>query len=183
MNAFRPRGSSDVPRFRPVNTRRRVITVTTVLAACAGIGTAAWTFGIKSDASSRPPCQRVEYEAPKPDRVPVNVYNSTPQGGLASIVADELKKRGFVIGEVGNDPLRRKIRGTGEIRGGPAGETQISALQAWQPGMVIVPETGRRGPAVDFVVGLKFTALRDAPEPPPGAPRNQCAPVVESAAS
>ncbi|MGQ0632424.1 MAG: LytR C-terminal domain-containing protein [Sporichthyaceae bacterium] len=170
-----------------MDTRRRVITVTAVLAVCAGLGTAAWAFGINSDASSRPDCVRAEYVAPKPDRAPVRVFNSTPVGGLAIRVAGELAKRGFTIGtgedDVGNDPLRRKIRGTGEIRGGPAGEAQIAALQAWQPGMVIVRDRNRRGPTVDFVMGLKFEKLRDAPEPPPGAPRNQCVPVTSPGAS
>lgn len=185
MNAFRPRGSSDVPRFRPVNHRRRVITVTTVLVGFAGIGAAAWTFGINSESSSRAECQRIEYVAPKPDSAPVRVFNSTPTGGLAIRVAGELAKRGFTIGsgegDVGNDPLRRKIRGTGEIRGGPAGETQIAALQAWQPGMVIIRDKSRRGPTVDFVMGLKFDKLRDVPEPPPGTPKYQCAPTPSPA--
>ncbi|MGQ0625504.1 MAG: LytR C-terminal domain-containing protein [Sporichthyaceae bacterium] len=157
--------------------------MTAVLAACAGIGTAAYTLGISSDASSRPDCQRADYVAPTPGRAPVNVYNSTPQGGLATNVASELKKRGFTIGEVDNDPLRRKIRGTGEIRGGPAGEAQIAALQAWQPGMVIVRDKGRRGPGVDFVMGLKFVELRAEPEAPPGAPPSACLPVTEPASS
>ncbi len=57
----------------------------------------------------------------------------------------------------------RKIRGTGELRAGPAGERQVAALQAWQPGMTVVMDSKRRGPSVDFVVGSKFDKLNDTP--------------------
>lgn len=179
MNIIRPPGSSSLPRFRPVNHRRRVQVVAITLGACTLIGTAAWTFGVNSGSDFTKECQRDEYVAPIPDPVAVNVYNGTSIIGLGAIVADELKKRGFQIGEVGNDPLRRKIRGTGELRGGALGgasDRQINALQAWQPGMVVVREERRKGPVVDFVLGAKFDKLRDVPEPPPGTPQSACKP-------
>lgn len=179
MNIIRPPGSSTLPRFRPVNQRRRVTVVAITLAACTIIGTAAWTFGVNSASDFTTECQREDYVAPTPDRVAVNVYNGTQIVGLGVVVADELKKRGFLIGKVDNDPLRRKIRGTGELRGGPLGgasDRQINALQAWQPGMVIVRDPKGKGPIVDFVLGAKFDKLRDVPEPPPGTPKSACKP-------
>src|SRR3712207_8090848 len=41
-------------------------------------------------------------EPPEPGRITVNVFNATPRSGLAKQTADELKKRGFKIGDVGN---------------------------------------------------------------------------------
>jgi len=59
------------------------------------------------------------------------VFNGTTRGGFAEQVADELRKRGFMVDKVGNDPLKRKIRGTGELRYGPtvAAGDQVKALR------------------------------------------------------
>lgn len=161
-----PSAGSGAPRFRPANTRKRIISVLVVISVFFAIGFAAWALGVNSE----PKSNAAACEAPKPteivpDATAVNVYNSTVVTGLAQEIADELKARGFKIGEVGNDPLRRKIRGTGELRFGPAGDKQVMALRAWQPGMMVLRDEKRRGPAVDFVLGTKFKALNDVPIP------------------
>ena len=58
---------------------------------------------------------------PKPAAIKVNIYNATPRSGLAKAAADELKKRGFTIGKVGNAPAAydKKVPGTGMLLGGP----------------------------------------------------------------
>ncbi|MEO7069555.1 MAG: LytR C-terminal domain-containing protein, partial [Nostocoides sp.] len=53
--------------------------------------------------------------------VKVNVYNATSRNGLAASTANALKKRGFVIGTVANDPLKKTITGTAEVRYGTSG--------------------------------------------------------------
>lgn len=170
---FRPPGSSTLPRFRPVNTRKRVRNVAIVVAAFTALGTAAWTFGVNSEDDFSTACERDEYVPLVPHPTLVNVYNGTQIIGLAVTVADELRTRGFTIGRVENDPLRRKIRGTGELRGGLSGAHNIEALRSWQPGMTI-DDDGRRGPEVDFVLGAKFDKLNDQAEPPPGTPQTAC---------
>ncbi|HUR73784.1 MAG TPA: LytR C-terminal domain-containing protein [Sporichthya sp.] len=175
MNVFRPPGSSTLPRFRPVNTRKRVQVVAIVLAACIGIGIVAWTLGVNSQNDFSTECERDQYVPPVPDATLVNVYNGTQIIGLGATVADELRAHGFTIGKIENDPLRRKIRGTGELRGGTSGAHNIEALRSWQPGLAVVDD-GRKGPEVDFVLGAKFTKLNDTAEPPPGTPQTACKP-------
>lgn len=56
---------------------------------------------------------------PKPGQVTVNVFNATPRSGLAKQTADELKKRGFTIGDVGNatKAYDKKVKGPGLLLG------------------------------------------------------------------
>ena len=179
MNVFRPPGSSTLPRFRPVNTRKRVRNVAIVVVAFTALGAAAWQFGVNSEDDFSTECERDEYVPPVPDPAAVHVFNSTQTIGLGQRVKGELEARGFTVGEVGNDPLRRKIRGTGELRySGTAAEHNVEALRAWQPGMVVVKEDrpGRGPSEVDFVMGVKFDKLKDKAEPPPGTPQTACKP-------
>ncbi len=178
MNIIRPPGSSTLPRFRPVDNRKRIKVVAITLAAVAMIGTGAWAFGVNSGGKFTYKCSDDDYVPPTPDRVTVNVYNGTQVVGLGTEIAEELSKRNFVIGAVGNDPIRRKIRGTGELRYGPAAEQTnlINTLRSWQPGMVLVKDMTLKGPEVDFVLGVKFESLRDTPAPPPGTPKSACTP-------
>ena len=177
---FRPPGSSTLPRFRPVNTRKRVRVVAIVLASCTALGVGAWVWGVDPSEDFTTECQRDEYVAPVPDPVVVNVYNGTQTVGLGVTVADALKARGFTVGDIKNDPLGRKIRGTGEIRYGSATETTniVPALRSWQPGMVITTsrQAGAASNTVDFVMGAKFESLLEKAVPPPGTPKGACKP-------
>lgn len=164
---MRPPGRNSVPRFRPVDTRRRAIGVSVVVAVLAGIGAGAWAFGINADSEGLGGCVEQAYAAPPPTGALVNVYNSTQKPGLAQEVAEELRQRGFQIGEIGNDPLRRKIRGTGELRVGPDGEPQVAPLQAWEAGMSVIRESRRSGDTVDYVLGERWQALNTEPIAPP----------------
>jgi LytR cell envelope-related transcriptional attenuator len=166
--SLRPPGKSAVPRFRPVNKMRRVQAVVLSVALVGGAGAGAWFLGVKSKSGSRVVCQKAAYVPPAPPHTPVNVMNGTTQGGFAEQVADELRKRGFTIGAIGNDPLRRKIRGTGELRYGPEGADQVKALRPWELGMNPVPDPRRQGAEVDFVIGRQFTTLYDVARPLPG---------------
>ena len=183
-----PLGRSNVPRFRPVNTRRRAIGVSVVVAVLAGIGAGAWAFGINSDSEGAAGCQIAAYNAPPPTGGLVNVYNSTQQTGLAQQVAEDLRQRGFQIGQVGNDPERRKVRGSGELRiagttkePDAEGEKQKEALQAWNAGMSVSRELGnnRRG-SVDYVLGERWVGLSPAPVAPPWV-ELPCVPVAAGA--
>lgn len=163
-----PLGRSNVPRFRPVNTRRRAIGVSVAVAVLAGIGAGAWAFGINSESAGSAGCVTQTYVAPPPTSGLVNVYNSTQQTGLATEVAEQLRAKGFQIGQVGNDPERRKIRGTGELRVPAEGaEQQTASLQAWQAGMNVIREQRRSGDSVDYVLGERWQGLYAAPQAPP----------------
>jgi hypothetical protein len=157
-----PGGRSGAPRFRPVSTRRRVTSVATVFGLFTGIGCAAWVFGVNASSGGVQECAEKPVVV-VPDKTLVNVYNSTIVTGLATQAADALAARGFRIGDVRNDPEVRKLRGTGELRYGPAGETQVAALRAWAPGMQLTLDKKRSGPTVDFVLGMKYQKLNDKP--------------------
>lgn len=181
MSLMRPPGRSDVPRFRPVNRRKRIKAVSIVGVAAVVIGCSAWAFGINSKSQGSLGCTLETYLPPAIQHTKVNVYNATLRAGFADQVKDELIKRGFTIGQVGNDPLRRKIRGTGELRYGDDGKAQVDALRPWQGGMAPVFDR-RNGADVDFVIGAKFETLYDAPKPPPGV-ELACIPNAPAAAT
>lgn len=177
MNILRPPGSSTLPRFRPVNHRRRVQVVAITLGVCAALGTAAWTFGINNGEPLTYACTQDKYVVPTPDRTPVNVLNSVGPVGAGAMTAQALKDRGFNVAKFDKDDEARKIRGTGELRFGDAAKLTniLDTLRSWQPGLVLVND-GRKGPGVDFVVGLKFQSLLAEPVPPPGTPKSACKP-------
>jgi LytR cell envelope-related transcriptional attenuator len=96
-----------------------------------------------------------------PTEVQVNVYNATQRTGLARSVAVQLKRRGFAIKEIDNDPQRKRITGTAIIRYGAGGATAAKLLATQVP-MVKLARDKRRAPAIDLVLGEGFTTLGPA---------------------
>ena len=67
-------------------------------------------FGSRNVCPAHSPISHSTASAPPtPATTTVNVYNASSKNGLAARTAAELRERGFVIGEVRNDPLRRKV--------------------------------------------------------------------------
>ncbi|WP_441251484.1 LytR C-terminal domain-containing protein [Kitasatospora sp. McL0602] len=99
---------------------------------------------------------------PQPPTVTVNVYNATAKAGLAARTADELKKRGFVIGKVGNAPaaLDKKVPGTAQVVSGPAGLGAAKLLGSQVATAVTTADT-RADATVDFVIGDSYADLLD----------------------
>jgi len=89
-----------------------------------GGGEKASAAGPKADCATKvsPSADTKKAALPKPGTITVNVYNATPRSGLAKNTADELKKRGFKIGDVGNAPKEfdKKVKGTGILLGAPS---------------------------------------------------------------
>ncbi|MFI2645928.1 LytR C-terminal domain-containing protein [Streptomyces sp. NPDC018610] len=102
---------------------------------------------------------------PKPGTITVNVLNATPRGGLAKQTADELKKRGFRIGQVGNAPKEfdKKVKGAGVLLG-PASalNTSLPVLATQLPGAESRTDT-RKGTDVDLIIGTGFQQLAQKP--------------------
>ncbi|GLW51595.1 membrane protein [Streptomyces sp. NBRC 14336] len=126
---------------------------------------------------------------PEPGRITVNVLNATPVSGLAKKTADELKKRGFKIGEVGNATKEydKKVKGTGVLLGPPAAlDTSLPVLATQLTGAERRTDPGRKGKEVDLIIGSAFkklTTKADAdkaltalarPEPTPAASKKSC---------
>lgn len=95
---------------------------------------------------------------PQPAKVTVNVYNASAVSGLAGRTATDLRKAGFKIVKVANDPAGRTVEGIGEIRFGPKASERAQLLAAYVPGarLVALDRTGRK---VDLVLGSTFAGL------------------------
>lgn len=104
--------------------------------------------------------------APTPARITVNVYNATERNGLAAKTATEVRKRGFKVSTVSNDPLARQVAGTAEVRYGKSGAPASKLVVALVKGAKAVQDARVDG-SVDLVLGEKFTSLTPAPKPKP----------------
>lgn len=94
-----------------------------------------------------------------PGKVSLRIYNAGAKAGAAGAVAAELKARGFVIGEVANDPRPEfHVTGVGEVRFGPAGVGTARYVALLLPGATERPDTRATG-LVDLVLGPNFTRL------------------------
>jgi hypothetical protein len=175
------------PRMR--QRRRRGKLVAAVVASVAALAIIAWgtlqlidvftgggkkasAAGTKADCGSRvSPSPGTSAgtkgaAAPEPGQITVNVYNATTRSGLAKTTADELKKRGFKIGDVGNasKEFDKKVKGTGVLLG-PA-----SALNSSLPVLATQLSTAerrtdaaRKGADVDLIIGDGFKTLTTKP--------------------
>jgi hypothetical protein len=98
---------------------------------------------------------------PRPGQITVNVYNATPRSGLAKSVGDELKKRGFAVGKVGNAPptFDKKVAGTGILLGSPRTDKALFSVLGTQLAGASLQVDTRQGPDVDLILGTAFKAL------------------------
>ncbi|MER6030438.1 LytR C-terminal domain-containing protein [Streptomyces sp. NPDC001851] len=164
------------PRMRP--PRRHVRLVAAVVASAAVLGLLGWgtlqlidvfTGGKKDTAAAaRTECRTTAAPAarvralPKPGDITVNVYNATRRTGLAKDTADALRKRGFKIGDVGNaaKEFDKKVKSTGMLLGPPdARNSSLAVLAAQVSGAEQRTTAGRKGAAVDLVIGDAFKGL------------------------
>ncbi|MFC5073327.1 LytR C-terminal domain-containing protein [Kitasatospora cinereorecta] len=160
------------PRMR--RPRHRLKLALSAVAAVAALGLAGWgtlqlidvfTGGDKqANAADRaktcpsPKASAPVKALPRPATIKVNIYNATPRSGLAKAAADELKKRGFVIGKVDNAPAAydKKVPGTGLLIGAPAAANgSFPVLTTQLPGAVHRTDA-RRTADVDLIIGAKF---------------------------
>ncbi|MFD3835164.1 LytR C-terminal domain-containing protein [Streptomyces sp. NPDC058642] len=125
---------------------------------------------------------------PKPSQITVNVFNATPRAGLAKKTADELKKRGFKIGDVGNASAEfdKKVKGTGLLLGPTSAvSTSLPVLGTQLAGAQARADT-RKGTDVDLIIGTGFKSLTakataakaltklGAPQPTPTSSKKSC---------
>ncbi|MBC9728046.1 LytR C-terminal domain-containing protein [Streptomyces sp. TRM68367] len=166
------------PRMRPHRRRGRLVLA--VVASAAAVGVIGWgtlqlvdvfTGGDEASAAGpKPDCPAKASPSPgtrpaalpEPGRITVNVLNATTRSGLAKQTADELKKRGFRIGEVGNATKEydKKVDGTGVLLG-PASSlnTSLRVLGTQLADAERRTDGARKGDAVDLVLGNAFKAL------------------------
>ncbi|WP_344016571.1 LytR C-terminal domain-containing protein [Streptomyces thermospinosisporus] len=165
------------PRMRRPRRRGRLVVLT--IAGAAVLGGAGWgtlqlidvfTGGRNPAraAGAKPACAAKASPSPratplpKPGAFKVNVLNATTRSGLAKKTADELKKRGFAIGEVGNATKEydKKVKGTAVLLGpAPALDTSLPVLATQVDGAERRTDAARKGTEVDLIIGDKFRAL------------------------
>ncbi|MFF7967149.1 LytR C-terminal domain-containing protein [Streptomyces sp. NPDC007903] len=167
------------PRMRPPRRRGRLVAA--VVASVAALGVAGWgtlqlidvfTGGDGSVSGHAADCRTKVASAapvkalPKPGTITVNVYNATTRSGLAKQTADELKKRGFKIGDVGNADKQfdKKVKGTGMLIGpATALDTTLPVLSTQLTGAERRTDAARKGSELDLVIGDGFKALTQRP--------------------
>ncbi len=127
-----------------------------------GGGKQAAAAGPKADCATKASPSPSTALVPKPAQITVNVYNATPRSGLAKSTADELKKRGFKIGDVGNASAQwdKKVKGTGVLLGPAASlDTSLPVLATQLTGAERRTEATRKGTTVDLIIGTAFKDL------------------------
>ncbi|MFI8188350.1 LytR C-terminal domain-containing protein [Streptomyces sp. NPDC085946] len=127
-----------------------------------GSGGHASTVGTKAGCAAGPSPSPSARPLPEPRGITVNVLNATTRGGLAKKTADELRKRGFRIGDVGNASKEydKKVKGTGVLLGPAAAlDTSLPVLATQLPGAERRTDAARKGAAVDLIIGDGFKAL------------------------
>ncbi|MGP3980588.1 LytR C-terminal domain-containing protein [Streptomyces sp. KR80] len=167
------------PRMRRPRNRRRILLG--VIGTVAALGLVGWgtmqlidvfsgSGGRKVRAAGKADCKRQSgprpsgLPLPKPGDITVNVYNATPRSGLAKETADELKKRGFKIGKIGNatPEYDKKIKGAGVLLGAPNSvDGRIKVLGTQLAGAETKADELRKGEDVDLIIGDAFKALTD----------------------
>ncbi|GAA1113912.1 hypothetical protein GCM10009630_09020 [Kribbella jejuensis] len=130
-----------------------------LLAILAGGGWWGWKSLMSS--SAEPTCteQKLTNNRLLPKQVVLNVYNGGARAGSAGRVADALKKRGFNIDRVANEPKGDKtdvvaLRGASAT----APEMLLVAGQLNQRAQMI--GDGRTDHTVDLVIGAGFGSVR-----------------------
>jgi LytR cell envelope-related transcriptional attenuator len=155
------------------NRRTAIILVVLVLVLAGAFYYAASYFNRPSTpAASDCPTSDATAAAPAAltaGQVSVNVYNATNRAGLAAATAKEVKVRGFVVGQVANDPLKKKIDAPAEVRFGPNGKAASELVAKLVEGAVPTQDT-RADATVDLVIGNGYKALVAAPTTTPAAP-------------
>lgn len=148
------------PAVRPRSGRRPLPPLIFLLVLALAAGAVWWTV-IREDRAQRAEaaqaCEVAEEGPPQldPATVSVRVFNATDTGGLAQDVADDLRARGFAVGEVANDPTGRQVEGVGEVRYGPRGRDAARFLAVFVPGTSTYRDT-RADAVVDIVLGPEF---------------------------
>lgn len=163
------------PRMRRPRHRRTLVLAS--IASVVALGLAGWgtmqlidvfTGGDKqaSAADRRADCPTPKPSTPAkalpaPAKITVNVYNATPRGGLAKAAADELKKRGFRIGKVGNASAAydKKVPGPGVLLGAPTAMNGTFPVLGTQLTGATPKTDARRTADVDLILGTAFKKL------------------------
>lgn len=172
MSSINPIGREPGRRVRQTAHRgrdRARVRALALLVALVLISAVAVWLVVRSDGKTKttaaPPCGAKSGQA---GAVKLRVLNATAREGLASSVAAELRKRGYTVTAVGNDPT--SVPGSAMVRHGAKGAPAAKLIAATVAGATMKND-GRTGTDVDLVLGTKFRALVPVK---PGAATSGC---------
>ncbi|MFD0512178.1 LytR C-terminal domain-containing protein [Streptomyces aureus] len=192
------------PRMRRSRGRSRIVLA--VVASVVAVGLIGWgtlqlidvftgggdkasAAGATGDCRTKTSASASSNILPKPGQVTVNVFNATPRSGLAKQTADELKKRGFTIGDVGNatKAYDKKVKGPGLLLGAKgATDAALPVVGTQLSGAELKTDTRAKPAEVDLIIGTSFkqlTTKADAdkalaalakPSPTPATSKKHC---------
>lgn len=154
------------PSWRARKRRRAAITLLVLVAALAAAFYYAATYWQADPASQRPVCPTsTPTSALTPSKVTINVYNATTRNGLAAKTSTTFKGFGFRVGKVSNDPKKKTIKASAEIRYGSKSAAAAKLVASYIPKSVLVKDK-RTDAVVDVVLGNGFVGA-DAPKATP----------------
>jgi hypothetical protein len=104
-------------------------------------------------------CPTATFDYVPPEKININVYNSTSRPGLARAVADELLARKFVVGNVANTGAG--YRGVAAVVSGAAGQSAAFTVQRNVPGSDYFQD-GRTDASVDLILAGDYKELTAA---------------------
>ena len=107
----------------------------------------------------RSQCPAATFDYTPPEKVNLNVYNSTSRPGLARTVADELLARKFAVGNVSN--TEPGYRGVAAVVSGAAGQSAAFTVQRNVPGSDYFQD-GRSDASVDLILAGDYKELAPA---------------------
>jgi hypothetical protein len=152
-----------------------------LLGILAGGGWWGWKSLINS--SAEPTCteQKLTNNRLVPKQVVLNVYNGGARAGSASRVADALKKRGFNVSKISNEPKGDKVDVV-SLRGAAANAPEMLLIAGQLNQRAQLVADGRTDHTVDLVIGAGFGSVRlkgiPSVQVPAGA--TVCLPVIHT---
>lgn len=113
-------------------------------------------------------CPDATFDYLPPNKVNVNVFNSTSRPGLARSVSKDLLARKFVVGAVAN--IDASYRGSAAVVSGAAGQSAAFTVQRHLPGSDYFRDSRTDG-SVDVILAQQYSALTppDLVDQTPGA--------------
>lgn len=171
------------PQPRPHSRIHWRTPITMVVLLGILIGGTWWGWNSLTDSSAEANC--VEQKLPNnrlvPKQVVVNVYNGGARAGTAAKVAADLKKRGFNIGKIANEPNGDKVDLV-SIRGATADAPELKLVAGQLNQKAAAAADARPDHTVDVVVGSGYTKLNAKGLPSIAVPADStlCLPIVKT---
>ncbi len=125
------------------------------------VGGAWWGWNSLINSSAEPTCvdQKLPNNRLVPKQVVVNVYNGGAKAGTAAAVAEVLKKRGFHVAKIANEPKGDKIDVV-SVRGTADNSPELLLVTGQLNQKALTVGDSRTDHTVDLILGRGYSSLR-----------------------